>query len=723
MSEVICDNHLLHLRNDRISYIMAVLPGQMLGHLYFGPRLEKLNVQNILGHLGLSEADFSCQECALDRLPQEYPAFGLGDYREGALRLENPDGSTTADLRFLSAQQEEGKPGLPGLPATFGQDGKTLRVRLRDPATALETELLYTIFDACDAILRSARITNGGEAPLRVTGAMSLCLDLPDSGWDLITLNGAWARERSMYRRALMPGDQGVASRRGASSQQQSPFLALCRPDTSEAAGEALGAALIYSGNFSARVSVHQYGTARLLLGINDTDFSWRLKPGESFQTPEAALVYSREGMGGMSRQFHRLWENHLLPPRWVHAHRPVLLNSWEAAYFDFDEEKLVSIAACAARAGVELFVMDDGWFGRRNDDTSSLGDWQVNLQKLPGGLTRLGQRVRALGLQFGLWMEPEMVSPDSDLYRAHPEWSLHIPGREPITSRHQLILDLGRQDVQDFVFASVSRALRESGASYLKWDMNRNFTNIGSAVLPPEQQKEVPHRYILGLYAVLDRLVKAFPQVLIEGCAAGGGRFDAGILYYAPQFWCSDNTDALSRLKIQWGTSLVFPPSTMGSHVSAVPNHQTGRVTPLDSRFAVALGGCFGYELDPRKLTDAEQQALQGQIAYAKATEDTRLHGGLYRLLSPFAGNDTAYLSVSPDQCQAVFTLVRAQAQANVFPALIRLQGLNPRLRYRVRETGACYGGDELMQAGLCCSLPQGDAAALLYTLTAETP
>ena len=463
-----------------------------------------------------------------------------------------------------------------------------------------------------------------------------------------------------------------------------------------------------------------QYGTTRAMIGINDRDFAWRLEPGEAFQTPEAVMVFSREGLGGMSRAFHGLWNRHLLPQRWVCRRRPILLNSWEAAYFDFDEDKLVDIAAAAKAAGAELFVMDDGWFGHRNDDFTSLGDWDVNPEKLPGGLKRLGDRVRALGLEFGIWMEPEMISRESNLYRAHPDWALQIPGRAPIESRHQLTLDMGREDVQQFCIDVVSRTLRDSGATYLKWDMNRYFSNIGSTALPADRQGEVAHRYMLGLYRVMDALVRAFPDVLFEGCASGGGRYDAGLLYYVPQYWCSDNTDALCRCEIQYGTTLVFPPSTMGSHVSAVPNHQTGRITPLDARYAVALGGQFGYELDPRKLTDEEREALHRQTDYARETENTRMNGTLYRLLSPFEGNDTAWISVSIDRRQAVLTVVRARALANTFPRLVRLEGLDPELSYTVRETGETFTGAELMTVGLCCPLGYGDAASLLYTLEA---
>ena len=721
MAEITVNNGIYILKNDRVSYILGVLPGGVVAHLHAGARLDRVNLNNLLKHAGLPAAEaFTVQECALDRLPQEYPSFGLGDLREGALTVRGADGATAVDLRFESARVLPGKPPLEGLPATFGEDCQTLALTLSDAHTGLAVELLYTIFDDCDAVARSARLTNRGNAPLTVTRALSLCLDLPDSDYELITLSGGWARERSVIRRPVVPGEQGVNTRNGASSAQASPFMALVRPGTTERAGDALGFSFVYSGNFTATATVGQYGATRALMGINDRDFSWRLEPGAAFQTPEAVMVFSREGLGGMSRAFHALWENHLLPRRWVHARRPILLNSWEAAYFDFDEAKLLDIAKSARDAGAELFVMDDGWFGRRNDDYTSLGDWGVNEEKLPGGLRRLGDRVRALGLQFGIWMEPEMVSRESDLYRAHPDWALQIPGREPIESRHQLTLDMGRADVQQFCVEAVSNTLRDSGATYLKWDMNRYFTNIGSAALPADRQGEVPHRYILGLYRVMDALTKAFPDVLFEGCASGGGRYDAGLLYYVPQYWCSDNTDALCRCEIQYGTTMAFPPSTMGSHVSAVPNHQTGRITPLETRYAVALGGQFGYELDPRKLTEAERAALRRQTDYARETSDTRMNGALYRLLSPFEGNDTAWLSVSRDRRQAVLTVVRSRALANVFPPLIRLEGLDADALYTVRETGEAFTGAELMTLGLCCPLGMGDAASLVYTIEA---
>ncbi len=723
MAEILREGNVWHLRNEWISYALCEMPGGVLAHLYAGPRLEKLNPASLMRRAGIQMEGFSIQELALDRLPREYPSFGLGDMREGALTVVAPDGTRAVDLRLEDARVLPEKPALEGLPATRGEGCAAVQFALRDAHTGLEVQLNYAIYDDCPAVVRSARLINRGDAPMTVERAYSLCLDVPDADWDLVTLSGSWARERSIRRRALVQGFQGISSQRGASSLQASPFMALARRGADEACGEVIGMALIYSGNFIAQAEVDHNGGARLLLGINDRDFTWRLDPGESFQTPEAAMVLSSEGLGGMSRGFHALWEKHLLPARWVNRDRPVLLNSWEASYFDFDENKLAGIAQAAADAGVSLFVMDDGWFGHRDDDTTSLGDWQPDRNKLPSGLKALGDRVRAMGLQFGIWMEPEMVSPDSDLFCAHPDWCQHIPGREHITARHQLILDLSRADVREFVYQSVADTLHESGASYLKWDMNRNFSNIGSAALPADRQGEVPHRYILGLYEVMDKLTADFPDVLFEGCASGGGRFDAGMLYYVPQFWCSDDTDALCRCEIQYGTTLVFPPSTMGCHVSAVPNHQTMRTVPLQTRFAVALGGCFGYELDPRALTDDERRTLREQTAFAERTQALRLYGAFYRLASPFEGNETAWMSVSQDKNEAIFTFVRDRAMPNTLPPLTKLRGLDAAKRYKIVETGEVYGGDELMNVGLCCPIPvygSGDAWAALYTLKA---
>ncbi len=722
MTEIIIDDRLLHLRNDRVSYIIYLLEGGIPMHLYYGARLESVNPASLLRRAGLAaDGSFSMQGCSLDHTPQEYPQYGLGEMREGALMVRAKDGTRTSDLRFVFARAFEEKPVLAGLPSTFGDDCATLMVRLRDSLTGLQAELLYTIFNDCDVIARSVRFTNTSDSSLVLERAFSMCLDLPDMGYDVITLSGAWSRERELARRPLCLGETSVSSMRGASSLQTSPFLALCRPETTEAQGEVIAMALCYSGSFYAGAFADHNRMARVMMGINDRNFSWLLEPGQSFQTPEALCVYSQEGMDGMSRQFHRLCAEHLVRGKFAHADRPILLNNWEATYFGFDEEKLVKIAQTAAKVGVELFVLDDGWFGHRDDDHSSLGDWTPDPRKLPLGLKHLVDRIHALGLKFGLWFEPEMVSPDSDLFRAHPDWCIHVKGRENIEGRNQLILDLSREDVRDYVYNAVADILAQNAIDYVKWDMNRNMTNIGSALLPAERQKELPHRYMLGLYSILEKLVQRFPEVLFESCSSGGGRFDLGMLYYMPQTWCSDNTDALCRCRIQYTTSFVFPPFAMGSHVSAVPNHQTGRVTPMATRGAVAMGGCFGYELDLNKLSKEDLDLVKQQILRVKALRKTLLYGDFHRLLSPYEGNDTAWITVSPDQREAVLTLVRAQAVSNEMPPLVRLRGLDSDTVYQVEEIGECYTGAELMNVGLCCPLPWGDAACVSWVLRAK--
>ena len=721
MAEIIIEQRLIHLRGSRISYVIGLLEGGIPAHLYFGRRLERFNPASVYRRSGVApDGSFSVQNCALNHVPQEYPSYGLGEMREGALIVRAADGTASCDLRFESAEAVTEKPPLPGLPASFGENSGTLLLRLKDEQLGLRVTLRYTLFDDCDLIARSAELSNLGAQPLQLERAASLCLDLPDSGYELISLSGDWARERAVIRRPLVPGSQGVYSLRGASSLVTSPFLALARPGADERQGEVISAALVYSGSFFAGVDVDSRNCARLMLGLNDRHFHWQLAPGESFVTPEALLGYSRTGLDGMSAGFHRLCARHLVRGQWADAPRPILLNNWEATYFDFDEEKLLRIARTAAEAGIELFVLDDGWFGHRDNDSSSLGDWTVDRRKLPGGLGALAEKVHALGLKFGLWFEPEMVSPDSELYRAHPDWAMHIAGRTPIEGRNQLILDLSRQDVCDYVYSAVANVLRENRIDYVKWDMNRNFTNIGSSQLPPQRQGELPHRYMLGLYGVLERLTRDFPQVLFESCSSGGGRFDLGMLYYMPQTWCSDNTDALSRCRIQYGTSMVFPPFAMGSHVSAVPNHQTGRITPLETRANVAMSGCFGFELDLNRLSAEELSQVKETVARVKRLRMLLLYGSFHRLASPFAGHDTAWLTVSQDLREAVLMLTRDLSQPNTDAPLIRLSGLDAELTYRVEESGECYGGDELMDSGLCVRLPQRDAASVSLHLVA---
>lgn len=719
MTEIIIRDDLIHLRNDRISYVIGFMQGGIPTHLYFGRKLQECHAASLLRRHRLPEdGSFSMQNCAMNRVPQEYPSYGLGDMREGALIVRQQDGTTSCDLRFVSAVSEKGKYALPGLPASYGDHGQTLRLTLRDALLDMEVTLLYAIFDDCDVIARSTIIINHGSTPLVLERADSLCLELPDNRYDLITLSGDWARERDVIRRRLLPGQQGVSSLRGASSHQASPFAALVRPETTETSGEAIGAALVYSGSFDASAYVDERGATRLLMGLNGRHFRWTLAAGETFHVPEAVLAYSANGLDGMSAQFHILCREHIVRGQYAHAPRPILLNNWEATYFHFDEDKLIHIAEKAAEVGIELFVLDDGWFGHRDNDRTSLGDWKVDRRKLPNGLKRVVSRVHDMGMKFGLWFEPEMVSPDSELYRAHPEWAMQITGREPIQGRNQLILDLSRPDVCDFIYHAVADVLRENRIDYVKWDMNRNFSNVGSTALAASQMTELPHRYMLGLYSILERLHTDFPDVLFESCASGGGRFDFGMLHYMPQTWCSDNTDAVSRCRIQYGTSMVFPPFAMGAHISAVPNHQTGRSTPLMTRANVAMSGCFGFELDLNLLSEEELAQMRQVIARVKSLRETLLYGSFHRLLSPFEGHDTAWITVSADKQEAVLMAARDLALPNSDPLLIQLTGLDENKLYCIKETGEIYGGDELMYSGYSVDFPRGDAVSVSRTL-----
>jgi len=613
---------------------------------------------------------------------------------------------------------------LSGLPCAYVEiveEADTLEVDLTDRASGLVVTLSYTAYTGRDVLVRSVRFHNGGGRALDLRAAASLSIDFDESNFDLITLPGAWARERSIERRPLASGFQGVESRRGASSHQQHPFVALARPGTDEGQGEVWGLSLVYSGNFRALAEVDQFGRTRVQVGLPAEGFSWRLEPGAVFQTPEVLMVRSSQGLGGLSRTYHELLGRRVARGPWRDRERPVLINNWEATYFGFDADKLLALADRASAAGIELFVLDDGWFGRRDDDTTSLGDWVVDRRKLPAGLEDLGSRLLDRGLTFGLWFEPEMVSPDSDLARAHPDWCLHTPGRPRSLGRNQLVLDFGRPEVRDHVVEAVSKVLREAPISYVKWDMNRHQTEVGSPSLPADRQGEASHRYLLGLYEVLERITSAFPAILFESCSGGGGRFDPGLLFYMPQAWTSDNTDAVCRLGIQYGTSLVYPPSSMGAHVSAVPNHQVDRITPLRTRYNVARTGAFGYELDLTRLAAGDFEALAAQVTEFKADRRLLQFGTFYRLRSPFEGNETAWMSVSPDRAEAVVTWVRVLAQPNRPEGVLRLEGLDPALRYRIDGLEGAWTGQELMAWGLRLPDAPGDFASLNLRLRGQ--
>lgn len=641
-------------------------------------------------------------------LPYACPTEGRGDYRPSMVRVKDATGQRCTELFYTGHEIAWGKPKLEGLPASYVEtedEAETLTVTLADPLTGLEVRLSYTIFAALPVIACSAWFANRGVQPLLLENAASLCLTLPGR-YDMLHLHGTWARERAVERVAPARLTRMIESVRGASGHEHNPFVALAAPETTELNGECYGVALVYSGDFRMAVDENALESTRLVAGLNPRSFEWRLAPGESFQAPEALCAYSANGLNGMSQALHRLMRTRLCRGEWRDKERPILINNWEATYFDFTHEKLMEIARAAQALGVELFVLDDGWFGHRDSDNSSLGDWVVDRRKLPGGLSALAEEITALGMRFGLWFEPEMVSPDSDLYREHPEWCLHAQGRRRTQSRQQLILDMSRQDVQDYVIDAVCSVLRSAPISYVKWDMNRNFKEAGSQWLLDGREGEVSHRYMLGLYRVLEAITSTFPHVLFESCAGGGGRFDAGMLYYMPQTWTSDDTDAVERLSIQYGTSMCYPVSTMGAHVSACPNHQLHRVTSMKMRGDVALAGNFGYELDLARQKPEDVEEIRRQIRQVKKLRRTTQQGVFTRLKSPFEGNVTAWQFA--DDRYVILCVYRVMARTHAPRQVIRMADV-PQGRYRT-EDGAVISSDTMMHAGVTVAFAQHD-------------
>ncbi len=701
-----------HLHNGLTSWVLCVYENGWIGLLHAG---APLTAGPSYRHLGPAEFHGFDNRVG-EPVPLAVPGPGVGDFRVPALVLEGPDGSTVLDPRYVAHRILAGKPPLPGLlPATYVEDraeADTLEIDLLDAPTGVTVTLSFSLFRDRPVLARSMRIANGGGRGVVVRTAMSATLDLPDDDWRLITLSGTWARERFPYDRELVPGRQGVSSLRGGSGNEHNPFLALRRAATTEATGEAWGVALAWSGNFLAEAEVGHFGTTRLRIGVNPEHFAWPLEPGESFTTPEALLAWSSAGLGGMSDALHGLLRLRMARGSWRDAPRPVVLNNWEGTYFDFDHDRIVAMARAAKAMGIELFVLDDGWFGRRDHDDRSLGDWVVDRRKLPHGLDALAREVTALGLQFGLWIEPEMVNADSDLFRAHPDWAIGVPGRKRTESRQQLVLDFANPAVVDHIADAIGAVLAGAPIDYVKWDWNRFITEPFSPTLPPERQGEFFHRYNLGMYDLYERLTTRFPHILFESCASGGARFDAGIMAWAPQAWTSDDTDAVERIRIQWGTSLAYPLSSMGAHVSAVPNHQTGRVASLDFRAAVAMFGVFGYELDPTVMTEADLAAVRRQVDFYTERRDLFQYGRFLRLRSPFEGerNEAAWMVASDDGARAVVAHYRILHRPWPLRDRLALRGLDANARYAVSAWESFEapmatierGGDELMAAGL---------------------
>lgn len=717
---------LFRLDTKTSSYVIGIYREGFLLGLYYGSKIPDLPQEEDMFRDSFSS--FSPCNAVLgegifspDVSPLEYAGFGVGDFRKTAVAIRNAYGNDTTDFRYVSHTVVSGKPGLEGLPSTYSErdgDVSTLIIVTQDPATGLRALLQYSVFEDEGVMTRSVKIENPTDDAAVIEKAASASIQLPHMDFDMIHLYGRWNAERNFVRRPLAHGQQSISSTRGSSSHYHNPFAAFLRQGGGEDHGEAYGVNLVYSGSFDLTVDCDYYETTRINVGINPDGFSWHLSPGESFQTPEAVMVYTNEGLGEMSRIFSRFYRRHLIRGSWKNKRRPLLINSWEGTFFDIDSDKLAAFARRAREMGVELLVMDDGWFGKRNDDHSSLGDWYVNEEKFPGGLAPLVKRVNDAGLSFGIWFEPEMISPDSDLFRAHPDYALGVPGRDRSPARHQYVLDMSRKDVRDAVFEQMKAILSSAPIAYVKWDFNRNLTEAGSVLLSAEQGEEIFHRFILGTYELMDRLLTAFPHLLLENCSGGGGRFDPGMLYYSPQIWASDNTDALERIAVQFGTSLCYPASAMGAHVSM--NGRTGFVTKGN----VALWGTFGFELDPRVLSEEEYNQAKALVQEYFKTYDLIHEGDLYRLICPWDNSHRAAWSfVSPDRKQVLVTAVTMRYYHQP-KWILTLKGLDPRRLYRLEESGRIYSGAFLMNAGVNLSRypgNTGDSFLLHFTAVEE--
>ena len=716
-------NRIFELDTRNTSYRIGIADEEgFVGHIYYG---QKIRPQKCDQFLRTCEAPFvpsknNRERCSfMDTFPTEYSGNGIGDYRESCIAVKTANGSRTVDLKFVDYDIVNGKPGISGLPASFAgeEEVQTLVVHMMDGGCGIDVDLIYSVFEDEDVITRSVSVKNAGDRNIRLTKVYSACIDMDDEDFEMLTLHGSWARERQIERRPIAYGKQSVSSLRGESSHQDHPFMAWMTKGTDQTTGDVYGMHFVYSGNFIAQIEKSQFDSIRAVMGIHSEGFEWWLTPGETFTAPEVVLTYSHDGLGQMTRNLHDFYRCHMIRSRYLHQKRPVLINNWEATYFDFDTDKLLAIAKSAAEHGIEMLVMDDGWFGHRNDDATSLGDWFVNENKIKGGLKHLVDEVNKLGLKFGIWMEPEMISPDSELYRKHPDWAFAVPERTATLSRNQYVLDLSRKEVRDYVYECVHNVISSANIEYVKWDMNRQLTDIGSVEFTRDRQGELAHRYVLGVYELQERLVNDFPDLLLENCSGGGARFDPGMLYYSPQIWCSDDTDAIERLSIQEGTELIYPLSTMGAHVSDCPNHTVGRSTPFMTRAHVALAGTFGYELDITKISEEERAMIPEQVSMYHKYNDLVREGDYYRVASYREnGLYDCWMVVAKDKSEALVTYVQVLGRPNVHSRKIKLLGLDVTAGYRLDGTDEVYGGDLLMNAGMLVEDMRGDYMSRLY-------
>lgn len=714
------ENQVFHLQAGDTSYVMGVVRGY-LTHLYWGKRLNRYGASRriIWKDRGFApNPDDLDRAFSLDTLPQEYPQTGNGDYRNCAYGILDEQGGRISNLIYEGYEILHGKEPLSGLPASFGNDDEvdTLKIHMLDELSGLKVELWYHAFQDQSVIARSVHFVNTGEENLTLTKMLSMSVDIREAGFDVLTLYGSHNNERNMDRRRITSGTVQIESLRGTSSPQQAPFMALLRPETTEDFGEVYAANFVYSGNFIAAAQTDAFENTRFQMGMNPWNGQWLLEPGQEFHTPEVVMVYASKGLNEMSQIFHDFYQDHLIRSQYTKKIRPILINNWEATYFDFTEEKILEIADKASQVGIELFVLDDGWFGERDDTTSSLGDWVEDRRKLPDGLKGLEEKIHEKGLQFGLWLEPEMISEKSNLYRRHPDYVLHTPRRPYTYGRGQLVLDLSREDVCDYVIESISKVLESAQIDYVKWDMNRHLTDVGSGAYPAARQGEITHRYVLGLYRILDTLTKKYPDILFESCSSGGGRFDPGMLYYMPQTWCSDNTDAVCRLKIQYATSLTYPPITIGAHVSGCPNQQTGRETSLSTRGFAAMSANMGYELDLTKCSEEELEQIKQQVDFYKEIRETIQFGTFYRIKNPFEGNLAQWNFVSKDGKDVVGFYFEILSRPASPIQIMKFKGLERDGYYKDLDTGMIYGGDELMYSGISIPLHKQDFRSECY-------
>lgn len=698
------EKRIFTIQTAHSTYQMMVDKYGFLLHLYYGKKVEG-EMDYLLTHYdrGFSGNPYEAgkdRTYSMDTLPQEYPSMGNGDYRSVALVICNSDGSCSCNLRYKSHRIQNGKYGLRGLPAVYaGEEAQTLEILLEDSVTKVQAVLLYGVLPEDDIITRSVKIINQGESKIVVEKAASACLDFVSGNYDLLSFYGRHAMERNLQRTFIGHGTQMLGSRRGTSSHQYNPAVIVAEKDTTEDAGSCYGMVFVYSGNFLFEAEQDQINQTRAIMGLQRDFFSYPLEQKEELIVPETILAYSGEGLGHLSHLYHHCIREHICRGTYKNQIRPILVNSWEASYFDFTGETICKLVRDAAKLGMDMVVMDDGWFGKRDDDNSGLGDWYVNEKKLGCTLGEMIEQINAEGVKFGIWIEPEMVSEDSDLYRAHPDWAIKIPGRKPIRSRNQLVLDFSREEVRNHIFEQICKVLEQGNIEYVKWDMNRSLADIYSAVT---DCGKVSYDYVLGLYDFLEKLNQRYPHILIEGCSGGGGRFDAGMMYYTPQIWCSDNTDAMDRIRIQYGTSFFYPASTVGSHVSAVPNHQTGRMTSLFTRGTVAMAGAFGYELDLGKLSLEEKEEIKGQIQKYKNYAELIQQGTYYRLSDPYQEEKAAWMFVSENQEKALVSVVMQEIHGNMPVTYVKLKGLKPDAVYENMENGEKLSGSVWMNAGI---------------------